>query len=234
MKKITLSILSLAAVIGIIPSSLYPVEVTKDSVAIRMINEKSKSTIFKKHYLNLTCLYVRIKNDTDAPIEIPKHAISSAFIAKEKTFTKATNKISHMIRKSITDFFFPIAPNLILFTLSTCRLFSLLPYDYKHRIIMGLTTSALISFYICHKKINQIIETYHDQVKIKTMLQEHLDRKMTTIQIGGEIGFYIYVDLDQYQRSTSKNITIRLHKKDSDQAILCEVDTTELLPTQSA
>src|SRR5690242_14718555 len=85
MKKFILPLLALAAITNI-TATIRPVDVAKDGIIIRVSNEEDKSEMLKSN--NLACLYVRIKNDTGAPVEVSKYAVSGPLIASEKLLTE--------------------------------------------------------------------------------------------------------------------------------------------------
>jgi len=230
MKNFTLSILALATVIGIVPTMVYPVDVTKDGITIRVNNEQDKSEMLKSN--GLACLYVRIKNDTGAQVDMPKYAVSSPLIANEKVLTEAMGstpkEVGKFIARFVTGTGLQLIPSLAAF-LFIDHIYDRTPFIrfVGYLTIAGCGTSPIAG-------AAWAVKSYLHQAQVPTILQEYLDRKATTIQINGEHGFYIYIDLDQYHRSIGKNITIRLHKKDTDQPILFEIDTTGLLQTQAA
>jgi len=230
MKKFTLSILVLATVIGTVPSSIYPVDVAKDSIIIN--KDGVTITVYYSQYLskdiknrNLVCGHINIKNDTNEVIEVPKYAVLSPFMANEKTLKEAmciikkdilfeffTGAITHTVvsriaAMAISDLVWPFSHDFSLFLEDILR----------HTQLSSYTTG--IWYAVC---------AHTTQTRIQEMLQKYLDRKATTIQVGKGFGFDAYIDLDKYQKSVDKNITIRLHKKDSDKVMLYEVDTTPL------
>jgi len=210
MKKFTLISLALAAIIA--PSSLYPIDTTKDGITIRVSNEQNRSEVLKSN--GLACLYIRIKNDTGAPIEIPKYALSSTLVAHEKMLTEVMG--GSPINRAIAKFIVSTGTFLGVFLT-----FQTEPFMWHRRL--GYMNISLFT------STTWAITSYLKQAPINTMLQEYLDRKVTTIQMDSEFGFYFYIDLDQYRRSISKNIILRMYKKGTNEAILIEIDTTSVL-----
>ena len=225
MKKFTLSILALAAVVGIVPASIYPVDVTKDGVTIRVSNEQDRSEILKSN--DLLCFYVRIKNDTGAPIELPKYAVSSPLIANEKVLTEAMSSTPKELGKFMARFIVGTGVQLAPCFATAVQMNWILYPTFIQDCIKYLARAGCITSPLTGSA--WATTSYLKQARIQSMLQEHLDRKATTIQIGGEVGFYVYIDLDQYRRSIGKNITIKLHKKNSDQVMFYEIVTTGLV-----
>lgn len=230
MKKFTLHILTLAIAIGIVPASIYPIDVTKDGVTIRVTNEQDRSEKLKNH--DLLCFYVRIKNDTGAAIELPKYSVSGSLLASENSLIEVMGSVPQEIGKYIARFIvvtgLQFAPCLAL------RL--LLEGQYRYDAVtqgmiifstVGMLTSPLTG-------ATWAIKPFAHQAQIRSMIQEYLDRQATTIQVDKEHGFYIYVHLDQYNRSIGKKIIVKLHRKDTEQAIVREVDTTGVLQAQTA
>lgn len=224
MKKLTLTTLALAAVIGTMPSSLYPVDTTKDGITIRVSNEPDRSERLKSS--DLACLYVRIKNDTGAPIELPKYAVSSPLIAHEKVLTEIISSTPKEIGKFMARFIVGTGTQF-----ASCYAIAQITWDdWRDRSTSFLHYPCKLGWFVSPLTgATWAIKSYLNQAYVNAILQEYLDRKATTIQIGSEFGFYLYVDLDQYQRSISKNITIRVHKKNTDEVILFEIDTSDAL-----
>ncbi len=219
MKKFTLNVLALAAIVGIVPSSIYPVEVTKDGVTI---TASYKGTFENR---NLILGLIQIKNDTNETIEIPKYAVLSPFMANEKILKEAMGIIKIDILKL---FCFGVVSHTLFLHIAglvISDLVWLLSPDLsrieKETFEMGAHASPLTGVIFA-------AISYYDQIWIQKGLQEYLDRKVITLKQGESVNFIVYVDLDKYQKSADKKVTIKLHKKDSNQVILCEVDTTSL------
>jgi hypothetical protein len=229
MKRIILTIITLTAIVGILATSFtYPVDVTKDGITVRVYNEQDRSEKLQSH--NLACLYVRIKNDTNGTLELPKYAIASPLLANEKIITDIMSSTPKEVGKFVAKFLigtglqgwacFFIAHNTWDYY-RDITYFPLIHYPCRIGCIASPLTGATWA-----------ITSYLNQAQVSTMLQEYLDRRTTTIHMNSEYGFYIYIDLDQYARSIGKNITVRLHKRGSEEVLLFEVDTTGLVQTQ--
>ena len=228
MKKIFLSILSLAAVIGLIPTFTYSAEVTKDGITIRVSNEYNRSEILKEY--GLTCLYVRIKNDTGVLIEVPKYAVSDSLVATEKILIGTINDLEYYKKINIAKSFVTSA----CFTgfITSALLIESWMVLQKKVFICGIASLLVGSASALPLYINMSFHHLY-RSSTKSMLQEYLDLKPKTIHVGGEYGFYFYIDLGQYKHSIGKNITVRLRKKDTNQVLSYVVDTTGILQNQT-
>lgn len=230
MKRFTLTILTLAIAIGIVPTSIYPVDITKDGVTIRVTNEQDRSEKLKDH--DLLCFYVRIKNDTGAAIELPKYAVSSSITASESHLTEIMGSMPREVGKYFARFFvgtgLQLTPFLALGISGDNGYYGRDAKDLICTIAMiGCITSPITGLTWATKNLIH-------RTQIFSMIQEYLDRQATTIQPDREHGFYIYVHLEQYNRSIGKKITVKLHRKDTDHAIVCDIDTTDVMQTQTA